>query len=80
MNLPRFGRVRQVFRQPAIRDVGDAVARGMAGLQPGVRPGARVAVGVGSRGIARLPEIVRSLVEILRCLLAAPSLFPSLSP
>ncbi|MFM7102349.1 MAG: hypothetical protein ACKO3N_14390, partial [Verrucomicrobiota bacterium] len=52
--------------------------RGIAGLQPGVRPGARMAVVVGSRGIARMPEIVRSVVEILRGWGAEPFLFPAM--
>lgn len=78
MNLPRFGRVRQVFRDPPEPDVPEAVSRGLAALAPRIRPGGRIAVGVGSRGIARLPEVVRSVVEVLRGLGAEPFLFPAM--
>jgi hypothetical protein len=47
----------------------------VAGL---VRPGQRVAIGVGSRGIAHLPEIVAALVRALRSLGAAPFVVPAM--
>lgn len=41
-------------------------------------PGARVAVAVGSRGIARLPELVRTLVDVLKETGAAPFIVPAM--
>lgn len=78
IELPRFGRVRQVFRHPPEPDPRAAVAGGLASLAPRIRPGARIAVGVGSRGIARLPEIVRAVVDFLRDMGAEPFLFPAM--
>ncbi len=43
-----------------------------------VRPGARIAIGVGSRGVARLGEMVRALVAALRDLGADPFVIPAM--
>jgi hypothetical protein len=44
----------------------------------GIRPGQRIAIGAGSRGIARLGEIVAALVRELRALGAEPFVFPAM--
>ena len=59
--MPQMARVRYDIPTPApLRDIGAAVREQMerAGARTMVRPGQRIAVGVGSRGIGRLPEIV----------------------
>ena len=43
-----------------------------------IRPGQRIAIGVGSRGLGRLPEIVSALVAELRTLGAQPFIFPAM--
>jgi hypothetical protein len=43
-----------------------------------IRPGQRIAIGVGSRGIARLAEIVASLVRELRAIGAEPFVVPAM--
>jgi hypothetical protein len=43
-----------------------------------IRRGERIAIGVGSRGIARLPEIVAALVAELQALGAAPFIVPAM--
>ncbi len=43
-----------------------------------LRPGARVAVAVGSRGITHLPRIVGALVELLRASGARPFIVPAM--
>lgn len=48
-----------------------------AGLR-GLPPGARVAVGVGSRGIADLPVLVRAVVDGLKYLGLVPFIVPSM--
>lgn len=44
----------------------------------GIEPGHRVAVGVGSRGIDRLPEIMGAVCDRLRALGAEPFIVPSM--
>jgi len=70
MNVPPIARVRRTFDQPVVADPADAAARAVAAsrLAGRVPPGGRVAITVGSRGIAELPEIVRSVVAAVRSL------------
>ena len=50
----------------------------LAPIAAQVGPGARVAIGVGSRGIANLAQIVRSVVDGFRSRGAQPFLFPAM--
>ena len=63
MNLPRMFKVRQRFRAEKLPDVANALQQELANCGIAVKPGARIAVAVGSRGIANLPLIVREVVE-----------------
>jgi len=65
MRFPRLIPVRQNFPDRAIRDVAGEVQKQLsgAGFAARVKPGARVALGVGSRGIANIATIVRSVVD-----------------
>ena len=72
--LPKLYRVRQQFDDSRLEDVAGAVAAQcrrpeIAAL---VKPGARVAVAVGSRGIRNLDVIVREVVAALKELGAQP--------
>lgn len=60
--------VEQHFDAPQVKDVAAAAQTALAesGLLTTMTPGATVAVGVGSRGIANLPVIVRAVIERLR--------------
>ena len=60
--FPEFHYVRMNYSREALADVAGAVGREIDALLPasGIRPGDRVAVGVGSRGIDRLETIVRT--------------------
>ena len=78
--IPPMARVRQVFDKSRIADLTAAVrgelSRGeVAGT---VHRGARVAVTVGSRGIANLPALVRPLLDGLRDLGAEPFIVPAM--
>lgn len=60
--------VEQRFEAPCVMDVAAAARAALenSGLLARMRTGARVAVGVGSRGIANLPVIVAAVVQRLR--------------
>jgi hypothetical protein len=66
--LPKMARVRQVFDSSRITDIPAAVREQVARpeIRGRVRKGARIAVTVGSRGIANLPVLVRALVGAIR--------------
>ena len=66
--------LRQTPPQPSVADVaGDVRRRWLASSLPKrIKPGMRVAVGCGSRGIANLDVMVRTTLEVLRELKAEP--------
>ena len=76
--LPRWRRIAQRFDAPREEPIADAVAREMRKLDGRVRPGMSVAVGVGSRGVARLAEIVRATVAELKRRGARPFIVPAM--
>ncbi len=79
--LPQVARVRyEMPTHPPIADVRAAVAAALrhVDLADMVRPGQRIAIGVGSRGIARLAEIVAALVAELRAVGAEPFVVPTM--
>jgi len=69
---------RQNFERTPPVDVPATLRRELATVLPRVKPGARIAVAVGSRGIARLPEIVAEVVRVLRDAGAQPFLMPAM--
>lgn len=78
--IPPMARVAQTFADDQITDVAGAVTRAMASSIPVARlpHGGRVAVAVGSRGIARLPEIVRAVAAWFRDQGLHPFIVPSM--
>ncbi|MDE0228337.1 MAG: lactate racemase domain-containing protein [Spirochaetaceae bacterium] len=78
--LPAMVPVRQSFAASPIGDLAAAVEGALAdgGLAAMVRPGQRVALAVGSRGLANLPELVRLLAAAVRRLGAQPFVVPAM--
>ncbi|MDO5424765.1 MAG: lactate racemase domain-containing protein [Eubacteriales bacterium] len=74
MKLPRMYRVRQKFARPVLTDIAGEIRKefGKPEIAGKVKPGMRVAVGVGSRGIRNLPLIVKTTLEELEKLGAKP--------
>jgi hypothetical protein len=68
MNFPPIARVRQNVPQPRVEDIPGTVRRLIAGsrLRERVKPGGRIAVGVGSRGITAIPLVARAAVDAIR--------------
>jgi hypothetical protein len=72
-------RVRQRFNQPFIEDLETAVYREIDRLGLGeLRPGTRVGVAGGSRGIANIAEVTRLVVARLKLMGARPFIFPAM--
>lgn len=77
---PRLLLVRQNFPDLRLPDVRAETHRRLeeAALASTLRPGARVAIGVGSRGIANIAAIVQSVVVYWRNHHMAPFIFPAM--
>ncbi len=80
--LPRMARVTREFNDQQIHDL-DAVVRQqiracLAGPRGQIGEGDRIAIAVGSRGVARIAEIVASTVAELRRLGAVPFIVPAM--
>ncbi len=78
--IPRMARVRQRFDTHRLESVKEAVSLQLARpeIASRIHHGARIAVGVGSRGIANLEEAVRALVSAIRDRGADPFIFPAM--
>lgn len=76
--LPRIVRVRQNFPRPASLDLSVTLAAEFEKLRPSLKPGQRIAVGVGSRGISNLAELVRHLLQLLQQAGTVPFLIPAM--
>ncbi len=79
--IPHMARVRN--NAPTPPPLGDIAAVVHEQMQPAsvrtmFKAGQRIAVGVGSRGIGRLPEIVAALIAELRALGTEPFIFPAM--
>src|SRR5687767_1268873 len=59
-SFPRMLRLRQDFPRSPSLDLRATIATEFAKLRPYLKPGARIAVGVGSRGITNLSVIVKT--------------------
>jgi hypothetical protein len=71
---------RQNFPDRRIPDVGDEVHKQLSasGFAARLKPGSRIAIGVGSRGIHNIATIVRSVVDYWKSQGMRPFLFPSM--
>lgn len=78
--IPPMAMVRQVFDNSIIADIPAAIHAEFARMAPdhGLRPGMTVAVGVGSRGLADLPVIVRATIDAIRAAGAQPFIVPAM--
>src|SRR5205823_14751410 len=80
MKLTRVLLVNQNFPDRAIRDIPAAVRKELsaAPFASRLKPGARVAIGVGSRGITNIATIARSAVDYWKSQGMLPFIFPAM--
>jgi hypothetical protein len=80
MEFPRFLEIEQKLYSRRVGDIPAAVSRACAnsGLAGRMQRGDRVAITVGSRGIASLAEIARAVVAEVKALGAKPFLLPAM--
>jgi len=79
MNFPKMYRIRQQFDNTTVSDIRKTVLEQLSGLSwDQIQPGHSVAVAVGSRGMANLAEIIKTVVEFFKSLNAKPFIFPAM--
>ncbi len=78
--IPKMALIRQTFQTPEPVDPEQAVRAAVAEapVVRGLKPGMSIAVTVGSRGIANLPELVRTLVSEISASGAKPFIVPAM--
>lgn len=80
VELPRVFRYTQSFPDECLDDIPATLARAWAACPAAkaVRPGMRVALSVGSRGIAELPVLVAAIAARVRACGAEPFVVPAM--
>ncbi|MFJ7469964.1 lactate racemase domain-containing protein [Peribacillus frigoritolerans] len=80
IQLPKMVQVRQKFRTPQIADVAGEVKKAIkeAGVLSRINEDDRVAIAVGSRGVADLPILVRETVAAVKEAGANPFIVPAM--
>ena len=80
VQVPRMAPVRQALDQERIADIPAVVKTEL--MRPEIRkqiePGASIAITVGSRGVANIPEITREIVRNVRSFGAEPFVIPAM--
>jgi len=74
----RLSKIRQRFESNVLADPPGMVREQLAKLDHFIRPGARIAIGVGSRGIDNLVPIVRETAAYIRARGAEPFIVPAM--
>lgn len=77
-SLPRMLAVRQIFPASPPLDIRATIQKELARAQSGLKPGMRIAVAVGSRGISNLQTIVAAVLDALRATGAQPFIVPAM--
>ncbi len=78
MNNYNLIRIKQHFRNSYITDVKGEVAKELIRLRPLIKPGANIALAVGSRGINNLEIVVKEVVAFLKENRANPFIIPAM--
>jgi hypothetical protein len=71
-------RVRQKFARAAPVDIPATLRSELAVVAGRIKPGARIAVAVGSRGITNLQSVVRNVIDWLKAAQAQPFIVPAM--
>jgi len=74
----RLTKIRQHFPKNGLADVKGEVSKELLRLKPLMKPGASIAVAVGSRGIKNIVLIVKEAVEFIRANNADPFIVPAM--
>jgi len=80
ISYPQMYRIRQIFDAPRVERVEEELNQELRSIQTGfqLKEGMRIAITAGSRGIAHIDRILKTLVQFLKEKGARPFLFPAM--
>jgi hypothetical protein len=79
MHLPKMYRLRQKFDDTKIENIGETVKAELHKLSlAAIKPGHRVAITAGSRGVANIADILKAVVDFVKTFDAQPFIFPAM--
>jgi nickel-dependent lactate racemase len=80
VDFPNMYRLRQAFDRTVVADIHDTVRAELKklALEQKVRPGQRIALTGGSRGVANIALILKSVADYLKSIGARPFIFPAM--
>jgi hypothetical protein len=78
MNDLSLIKIRQHFRENSLTNIKGEVREQLKKLSPHIRPGANIAIGVGSRGISKLALVVKTVADFLKENNARPFIVPAM--
>lgn len=80
VRFPQIVKVKQHFDPFYIENIPDAVRQGVVGLKgySSIRPGQRIAITGSSRGVDRMPEVLRTVADLVKAKGAYPFLIPAM--
>ncbi|QAT49083.1 DUF2088 domain-containing protein [Caproiciproducens sp. NJN-50] len=78
--LPRMFRVKQEFDDHSIKNIAEAVHKEFQKekIRGTIRPGMRIAITAGSRGLDRIQELLKAIVDEVKALGGSPYLVPTM--
>lgn len=71
-------KIRQSFKSQKIDDIPATLVRELSALDLQLKPGARIAIGIGSRGLSNKVLLAKGLVQFLKGLGAQPFVVPAM--
>jgi hypothetical protein len=74
----QFTKISQQFNRPAVADIERTVSQQLNSGKLQIPPGARIAIGAGSRGIANIARIVRAVAAAIKAMGGDPFVFPAM--
>jgi hypothetical protein len=80
MNYPEMYHIRQVFDVPKVDNIEETLSHELESIRISslIKPGARIAITAGSRGVANIDRVFRHLVRVLKENSAKPFLIPTM--
>ncbi len=79
MKFPKMYRIRQRFDDTKVENIGETVQAELRKLSlAAIKPGHRVAITGGSRGIANIADILKAIVAYVKSFDAQPFIFPAM--
>ncbi|MGN7299425.1 lactate racemase domain-containing protein [Ferdinandcohnia sp. SAFN-114] len=80
MTLPKVAKIRQKFQTESVNDIPGAIVEQFLHVHADekIKPGMEIAITVGSRGIANIPLIVKSVADEIKKRGASPFIIPAM--